>query len=340
MRARVLTVVLLSNLVLAGSGEVRAGGYHVAARYEVGGDGGWDYLTLDAEEGKLYVTRGDRVTVLDVGNGKAVGEIPGTKGVHGVALAKDLGRGFTSNGKANTATIFDLKTLAIRGEVKTGAKPDAIIFDPVTRRVFVFNGDSSDATAIDAAGGTVAGTVALGGAPEFAVADGKGTVYVNLEDKSEVVAFDARALKVKSRWPLAPCEEPTGLAMDTTKRRLYAGCHNQLMAVMDADSGKVLATLPIGAGVDATAFDAGTGLAFSSNGDGTLTVVREDMPGHFTVVENVTTQLGARTMALDPKTHKIYLVTKFGPPPPPSVEHPHPRGAVLPGTFVVLVLAD
>jgi DNA-binding beta-propeller fold protein YncE len=316
-------------------------GLHVIKSIPVSGEGGWDYLTLDSETRRLYITRGDHVTVLDIDTDKVVGEIKDTQGVHGVALAPDLKRGFTSNGRANTATIFDLGTLAKVGEVKTGSKPDAILYDPVTHRVFAFNGASSDATAIDAAAGTVAGTIALGGVPEFAVVDGKGSVYVNLEDKAEIVAIDARELKVKSRWSLAPGKEPTGLAIDTKKGRLFAGCHNELMVIVASDTGNVLATLPIGRGVDATAFDRASGLAFSSNGDGTLTVVKEDAPGHFVVVENVKTQAGARTMALDPRTHRIFLATaQFGPPPPPTAERPNPRAPALLNTFVIVVVGE
>jgi DNA-binding beta-propeller fold protein YncE len=236
-------------------------------------------------------------------------------------------------------TIFDLATLAPIGSVKTGANPDAILYEPTTHRVFAFNGRSHDAIAIEGATGAPAGTVALGGKPEFAVADGKGTIYVNIEDKAELVSLSSRDLNVVSRWPLAPCQEPTGLALDAAKRRLFVGCSNERMAVVDADTGKLLATLPIGRGVDGTAFDPGEGLAFSSNGEGTLTVVREDAPGHFVVVENVKTQPGARTLALDPVAHRIYLSTaRFGPPPPPTPGQPHPRGAVQPGSFVILVV--
>jgi DNA-binding beta-propeller fold protein YncE len=276
--------------------------------------------------------------VLDADAGTLVGELPDTPGVHGVALAPELGRGFTSNGRGATVTIFDLKSLRALGQAKTGTNPDAIVYDPASKRVFTFNGGSADATAIDAASGAVAGTIALNGRPEFAVADGAGRIYVNLEDKSKLLALDSRRPAVVSRWPLAPCEEPSGLAMDVRHQRLFIGCANQLMAVADALSGRIITTLPIGRGVDANAFDPETSLAFSSNGDGTLTVVREESPDKFTVVENVATQRGARTMALDPKTHNIFLVTaEFGPLPAPTPENPRPRPAIVPGSFVVLV---
>src|ERR1051325_9858406 len=255
-----------------------ATGYHLLKRIEVGGEGGWDYLTVDSAARRLYVSHATRVVVIDVDKGSVVGEIPDTKGVHGIAIAPELGRGFTSNGAAATATIFDLKTLNVLGQVKTGTNPDAIIYDPASRRVFAFNGRSNDATAIDAASGNVAGTLAVGGKPEFAVADGKGMVYVNIEDKSEIVAIDSNKLTVKARWPLAPGEEPSGLAMDRKARRLFAVCSNKKMIVMNADDGHVVADLPTGGGTDAAAFDPETNLAFSSNGEGTLTVVREDSP--------------------------------------------------------------
>jgi DNA-binding beta-propeller fold protein YncE len=308
-------------------------------KLEIGGDGGWDYLTMDSDGRRLYVSRATRVIVIDVDSGTVAGEIAGTNGVHGIAIASDLGRGFTSNGRDNTATIFDLKTLKKIGDVSTGKNPDAIIYDDASHRVFTFNGGSSDTTAIDAAKGEVAGTIALGGKPEFAAADGKGMVYVNIEDKSEVVAIDSKALTVKARWPLAPGEEPSGMSMDRKTRRLFVGCGNKKMIVMNADNGKVVADLPIGQGVDATAFDPSAKLAYSSNGEGTLTVVREDSPDKFTVLENATTQRGARTMAVDSKTHNVYLATaQFGPPPAPTAERPRPRPAMIPGSFVILVL--
>jgi DNA-binding beta-propeller fold protein YncE len=315
-------------------------GYHVIKKIPIGGEGFWDYLTMDSKARRLYISHSTHVVVYDPDTGTVAGDLPNTEGVHGIALVPELGRGFTSNGRANTVTIFDLKTLKEIGQVKTtGQNPDCIIFDPASRRIFTFNGRSGNSTVIDAPHGTVEGTIELGGKPEFATADGKGRVYVNLEDKSMVVALDSQQLKIVSRWPLAPCEEPSGMAIDREHRRLFIGCHNQMMAVMNADTGSVLTTLPIGRGVDANAFDPGTQLAFSSNGDGTLTVVHEDSPGQFNVVDNVETQRGARTMALDLKTHNIFLVTAdFGPPPAPTAENPHPRPAIVPGTFTLLVV--
>ena len=313
--------------------------YSVLKKVVLGGEGGWDYLICDSAARRIYISRGTHVMVVDADTYAVVGDIPGTEGVHGIALAPEFGRGFTSNGRSNTVTIFDLKTLKILGTAPTGNGPDAIMYDPASKRVFTFNGHGGDTTAIDAASGKTVGTVTLGGQPEFAVADGQGRIYNNLEDKSELVQIDSQKLTVTARWPLAPCEEPSGLAMDTEHRRLFAGCHNQMMAVINADSGKVLATPRIGQGVDANAFDAGIQFAFSSNGDGTLTIVREDSPEKFSPYANVATRRGARTMALDLKTHHVFLVTaEFGPPPAPTPEHPHPRPQAIPGTFTLLVV--
>jgi DNA-binding beta-propeller fold protein YncE len=311
-------------------------GYHLVKTISLPGDEGWDYLTVDGAARRVYVSHATHVVVVDADSGAIVGDIPDTAGVHGIALATDLGRGFTSNGRANTVTIFDLKTLKTLGTVKAGTNPDAIVYDSLSKRIFTMNGRSQDATAINAADGTVLGTIALGGKPEFAVADGKGTIFVNIEDKSELVQFDPQKLAVLHRWPLAPCTEPSGLAMDVASRRLFAGCDNKMMAVINADDGKVIATPPIGEGVDANAFDPSSGLAFASNGEGTLTVVHEDSPDKFSVLENVATKKSARTMALDPKTHRIFL---------PSAEFAAPaagerRGKMQPGSFAILVLEN
>ena len=334
-------LVLTSGFLLIGTSIVLAAGsgYHLVKKIPVGGEGGWDYLSFDDASRRLYIARATRVIVIDVDRATVVGEIRNTPGVHGIALAPELSRGFTSNGTAGSVTIFDLKTLKELGQTKTtGANPDAILYDPASRRVFTMNGRGNNSTAIDASTGTVAGTIALGGRPEFAVADGRGRLYVNLEDKAEELVIDSRKMEIVARWKMAPCEEPSGLAIDLDHRRLFAGCHNQIMLVMDADTGKVVTTVPIGRGVDANSFDPVTQFAFSSNGDGTLTVVHEDSPDKFTVLENVGTQRGARTMALDSKTHNVFLITaEFGPPSPPTPEQPRPRPTVLPNTFVVLV---
>jgi YVTN family beta-propeller protein len=316
-------------------------GYHLLKKVTLGGEGFWDYLIVDSANRHVFISHGTHVMVVDADTYAVVGDIPDTQGVHGIALAPDLGRGFTSNGRANTVTIFDLKTFKVLGTVATGQNPDAILYDPASKRVFTMNGRSGDSTAIDAATGKVAGTIPLGGKPEFATADGAGNVYVNIEDKSTVANIDSNALTVKNTWPLAPGEEASGMAIDIAHRRIFSGCHNKVMAVIDIGSGKVIATPPIGQGVDANAFDTGTGLAFSSNGDGTLTVVHEDSADKFTVVENVSTQRGARTMALDAKTHNVFLVTaEFGPPPPATADQPHPRPTMVPGSFTLLVFGQ
>jgi DNA-binding beta-propeller fold protein YncE len=316
-----------------------ASGYHVVNTYKLGGDGGWDYLTVDASTRRLYISRATHVMVVDADTGKSIGDIADTPGVHGIALAPELGRGFVSNGREGTVSIFDLKTLVTSSKVKVGENPDAILYDPATKRVFTFNGRSQDSTAIDAATGKVLGTIKLDGKPEFAASDAKGKIFVNIEDKSELTAIDPSKLEVTAKWPLAPCEEPSGLSIDRKNRRLFVGCGNKMMAVVDADSGKVLATPAIGDGVDATTFDAETGLAFASCGEGVLTVVKEESPDKFSVAENVPTQPGARTLALDAKTHNIFVVTaQFGPPPAATPDNPHPRRSVVPDSFVALVV--
>jgi DNA-binding beta-propeller fold protein YncE len=314
--------------------------YKVLKRATLGGEGGWDLLTVDPGGRHLYVSRGTRVMVVDADTLEPVGEIAGTNGVHGIAVAAGEGRGYTTNGRANASTIFDLKTLKPVGEAKTGENPDEVHYDPATHRVFAFNGRSGDVTVIDAKDGKVAGTIVLGGKPELAASDGKGTVFVNLEDKGEIVALDARDLKVKARWPLAPCQEPTGLALDAAHRRLFAACGNKMMAVVDADSGKVVTTVPIGEGPDGAAFDAERGLVFIPNGrDGTLTIVREVSPDKYEVAQTVETARSARTLALDPKSHNVYLVAaQFGAAPSPTTEQPRPRPAMVPGSFEVLVV--
>ena len=313
-------------------------GYKLLKKIKIGGEGGWDYIFDDSKNHRLYVSHATKVVVIDTDKDTIIGEIPNTNGVHGVAVAEDFGRGFTSNGRDNSVTIFDLKTLKPLDTVKVGENPDTIIYDAATKRIFTFNGRSSDATAIDAASGKVAGTIALGGRPEFAISDGKGTIFVNIEDKSEVVAFDSKKLEVKNRWSIAPGEEPSGLAFDAKTRRLFAVCANEKMIVLNADNGKIIADLPTGKGTDAAGFDPKTGFAFASNGAGTMTIVREDKNNKFSVVENIETQRGARTMTLDAKTGKIYLPTaEFGETPAPTKERPNPRPAIVPDSFVILI---
>lgn len=315
-------------------------GYHVSKEIKIGGEGGWDYLTMDTAARRLYVSHATRVIVLDVDAGKAIGEIPDTPGVHGIAIAPELNRGFTSNGRADTATIFDLKTLKPLGQVKTGQNPDAIQYEPVSGRVFTFNGRSKDATAFDAKTGNVEAAIPLGGKPEFSAADGKGKIYINIEDTSEIAEIDSRKLTVTKRYSIKPCEEPSGLAMDVKNRRVFSVCRNKIMVVSDPDSGTVLSSPAIGQGADGAGFDPGLGLAFSSNGaDGTITVVRE-ISGKWEVVENAASKRGARTMAVDTKTHNLYLPTaEFGPPPTPTAQTPRPRPAMLPDTFEIVVVS-
>jgi YVTN family beta-propeller protein len=326
-------------LLLAAAASPSPAPYTVTRRAVLGGDGGWDYITVDAAARRVFVARSTRVLVLDADTLELVGEIPDTPGVHGVAIASDVGRGFASNGRDNSATVFELGSLKTLAKIPTGTNPDALLYDAPTHRVFVFNGASGDITVIDAAKATVAGTIPVGGKLEAGVSDGAGHVYVNVEDKNQVAAVDARRMAVTARWPLKDCAEPTGLALDAAHRRLFSVCDGH-MAVLDADSGRQVATVPIGAGPDGAVFDAERQLAFSSNGrDGTVTVVRERAPDRVEVEETLPTQPSARTIALDTKTHALLLpAAQFGPRPPASASQPRPRPPVLPGTFTVLVV--
>jgi len=305
----ILAIVFALSFVAPGVVARGESAYSVVKKIPIPGQGSWDYLTVDEGARRLYVSHGTQVEVLDVDSGSIVGSIPNTPGVHGVAIAAEFGRGFVSDGQASTVTIFDLKTLKSLGEVATGKKPDAIIYDPATSRVFAFNGGSNSATVIDAATGKVAGTIDIGGGPEFAATDGTGHVYDNLEDESLVLKINSRDLKVEQRWPTAPCQSPSSMAIDRTNRRLFLGCRSHVMAVMNADTGQVITTLPIGDHVDATAFDPETRLIFNSNGEGTITVIYQDSPDKYSLVETVKTLPRAKTMALDPKTHQLFLST-------------------------------
>jgi YVTN family beta-propeller protein len=309
-----------------------ATGYHVVGEIKIGGEGGWDYLTADSAARRLYVSHATHVVVVDLDANKIVGDIPDTPGVHGIAIAPELNRGFVSNGRGNNVTIFDLKTLKEIAKVTTGENPDSIRYDSVSGRVFAFNGRSKSATAIDAKAGTVAATIPLPGKPEFSVADGKGKVYVNIEDTNEIVEIDAAKAAVLKKFALTGCDGPSGLAIDTKNRRLFSVCSNRVMAVSDPDAGKVVATPAIGAGSDGAAFDPGTGYAFSSNGDGTLTIVQQTA-GKYDVLENIATERGARTIAVDDKTHKVYLPTAKTAP-----SQGGGRPSYLPESFKVLVV--
>lgn len=313
-------------------------GYHVTRRIPVTGDGGWDYVTFDTARSRLFIARFTRVQVVDANSGQLVGEMQNTPGVHGVALAYGLNKGFTSNGRDTTVTVFDFVTLAPTKVIRvTGADPDGILYDSATKRIFTFNGRGENTTAIDAVGDTVAGTLALGGKPEAAVADGTGHIFVNIEDKSMIVEFDAAKLTILHSYALAPCEEPSGLAMDRVHGVLFTGCRNKMMGIVDAATGRILATPPTDDGTDGTAFDPVSGTAFSSNGAGTLTLVTQTTPGKF-ASENIPTATGARTMALDPKTHRVYLVTADFNPLPAAVVGQRQRRTMVPGSFVVLVV--
>jgi DNA-binding beta-propeller fold protein YncE len=336
------TLLLLSLLapahVRTATQSSGSSGYHLVKKVKLGGAGGWDYLEVEPATHRLFITRATHVIVVDPDQGKIIGDIPDTQGVHGIAFAAESNKGFTTNGRASNSTIFDLASLKVLGNAPTHKDPDALIYDPFSKRVFSFNGDANSSTAIDAASGKVAGTVALGGGPEFAASDSKGNIFVNLEDKSALVEFDAMTLKVKNTWPLAPCESPSGLAIDAAHEILVVGCRNKLMTFVDGNSGKILGSVPIGQGVDANRFDPVTGYAFASCGDGTLTIAHEDSPGTFSLLETIQTQRGARTMALDYATHTVYLVTaELGAAPASTPENPHPRPTIVPDTFTLLV---
>jgi DNA-binding beta-propeller fold protein YncE len=333
-----VSIVLLSAFALAFAA---TGGYHLLNKYPFGAAKGstreyFDYITVDSAARRVYVSHGTEIKVIDADNGSLIGNIAGLKQDHGVAIASEFGRGFITDGGQGKVVIFDLKTLKVTGEAKADADADSITYDPVSKRVFAMNGDPNSSTVIDAKSGAVVGTIALGGQPEFAVPDGRGTVYVNMEDKNEVVAIDSRALTIKSRWPVAPAGRPTALAMDTMHRRLFsAGRNPQLLVVMDADSGRVIQSFPISTGVDAAAYEPDTGMIFASTREGMVHVFHEDSPDKFSEVETVKTEVGAKTMGLDTKTHNLFLDTAdFGPPATSAAGRP---GAAVMGTFRVLV---
>jgi YVTN family beta-propeller protein len=331
----IAAVFFAASIAIAAAATVN---YHLASRQILGGDGGWDYLIYDASSKRLFLSRSTHVMVVDPAAGKVAGDIPNTPGVHGIAIAPELGKGFTSNGKDGTVTVFDLTSLAVTATIQTSGKnPDGIVYDPASKRVFAFNGASNDATVIDAVANTVVATIPLGGRPEFPAVDGRGMVYDNIESTSEIVSIDAKSAKLVSRFPLGTCQHPSGLSMDAPHRRLFTACTGE-MGVVDADSGAVVATVPTGAGTDATRYDEATGLAFASNGrDATLTVVREDDPNHFSLVQNAATVSGARTMALDPTSGKVFLVTAQMTENPSATSN-RDRYRAVPGTFELLTM--
>ena len=342
-RTHWLSLVVACGAAIVGFAAARpeAAGYHLVKKVVLGGEDGWDYIGVDSVSHQVFVPRHTHVMVVDP-DGKVVGDIPNTGWAHGIDFAPELKRGFTSNGVAASLTIFDLGTLQTVNTVKIPDRnPDDLVYDPGSKRVFTFNNaPDNDATAIDAMTAKVVGSLTLGGKPEAGQADGMGQIYVNVPSKSEVVVFDSNKLEVVARWPTAPCEGPSALAIDAAHRRLFAGCHNKMMAMINADTGKVVATVPIGQGVDANKFEPGTGFAFSSCGDGTITVAHEDSPDKLTVVQTIATEDGARTMALDTNNHNIYTVTaKRGPAPAATSANPHPREAVIPNTFTLLIFS-
>src|ERR1700722_10480463 len=336
-----VTVLILmgTSLLVAAANE-----YHLLKKYSFGAAEGstreyFDYITVDSAARRVYLSHGTEIKVLDADSGVVIGNITGLKQDHGVAVASEFGRGFISDGAQGKVIIFDLQTLKVTGEAKADKDADCVIYDPFSKRIFVMDGDPHNSTVIDAKSGSAVGTIELGGGPEFAVADGKGTVYINLEDKSEVVAVDSSTLKIKSRWTVAPAGAPTALAMDVEHHRLFsAGREPQMLVVLDSDSGKVLQSFPISGGVDAAAYEPETGLVFASTRDGMVHVFHEDSPDKYSEVETIKTEIGAKTMGLDIKTHNLFLDTAdFAPAPSPTAQNPHPRGTAIPGTFHVLV---
>jgi DNA-binding beta-propeller fold protein YncE len=318
---------------------VAAQSYHVVKTFTLGGDGGWDYIALDTVGHRLFIARQNRVMIVDPTDGKLLAEIPGLNRAHGIAFSYATNKGFATSGGDSSVVVFDLKSLQVLGRTTAAVDADAILYDPATKHIFTFNGDAGSSSVLDASTGQRIGTVDLGGKPEFGVSTGDGKLYANIEDSSAVVEIDPVAMKVTRRWSLAPCESPTGLAIDRTHHLLFSGCRNKVMAISDAGAGKLVTTVPIGQGVDGCRFDAGTQTAFASNGDGTITVIHEDAPDKFTVVGTVPTKRGARTMELDEKTHRLFTVSAdFGPPPAPSADRPHPRPPILPGTFALIEL--
>ena len=336
-------LILAGVLAFVGYGKAAAPNstYHLVKKVLLGGEGGWDYFTVDSPTHRILIPRGTHTMVLDP-DGKVIGDIPNMLGSHSIDLAPELKRMFATDGDAHSVSIYDLETLAPIREIKIpDRRTDGILYDPASKRVFAVNSPpGNDATAIDAKTGEILGSVPLGGKPETAQADGKGRIYVNNEDKNQIVEFDSKTLKVLNTWPMAGCNQPAGLAIDTVHKRLFAGCHSGIIAVVDYTNGKEVATIPIGQGVDANRFDPGTGLVFASCGDGTITVAHEDTPDKYTVVQTILTQRGARTMALDTRNHNVYTVTaELGPPPPATPENPRPRPTIVPNTFTLLIFS-
>ncbi len=313
--------------------------YHLTRDIKLGGDGRWDYVTLNSVGNRLFIARQTRVMVVDAATGKLLAEIPGLNGAHGTALVYPSGRGFATSGRDSSVIMFDLHSFRVLAHIKTADDADAVLYDPASKRVFTFNGDANTATAIDPESGKVLGNIDLGGKPEFGVSSGAGRLYVNIEDKGELAELDPVNLRVVRRWPLKDCEEPTGLAMDRAHGLLFSVCHSKVMVISDVRAGRTISSVAIGSGVDGAAFDPGTALAFASNGEGTITVVHEDSPTTFHVLSTAATRRGARTMTVDVRNHRLYTVTAdFGETPAPTENDPHPRPSLVPGTFSLLEL--
>jgi len=334
---KIIFALLCAGLLFSTSAIAQAPDHTLIRKTVIGGEGGWDYLMVDSENRRLYVSHSTQVEVLNADTHEKTGAITGLKGVHGIAVVPKKGRGITTNGRTNTATIFDLKTLKPITEITTGKNPDALLYDSFSDRVFVFNHSGGDATVIDISTGEVTGTVVLGGeGVEAGVSDEKGTIFVNLEDVNEVVSFDAKTLVVTNRWKI-PGEEPTGIAMDRETHRLFTVCHSETMIVLDSDNGKVIAQLPIGKRVDGIVFDPSTKLAYTSNGEGSISVIKENSANEFKVLETIKTEVGARTIAFDSKTKHVFVSSaQYGPVPAATKEMPNPRPPVIPGTFMIL----
>jgi YVTN family beta-propeller protein len=333
-------IVALGGVAFAAAPAGAQGPFHVEHIWQTGGDGGWDYMSVDPRSKLLFITRGDHVIVFNTAEGKQVAEIPGLHGIHCVVFSSDGIHGYITDGGANQVAVFNRKTEKIVARIPVGNHPDGEVFEPVTKTVWAFDGGSHDATVIDTKTNKVIATIPLPGRPEFPVADGRGHVFDNIESTSQLARLDAKTLKLTATWPLAPCDGPSGLSIDPAHRRLFSVCDNQTMAVVDADTGRVVTTLAIGTGPDASRFTADGEYALSTNGGtGTLTVVHEDSADHYSVVQTLTTKQGARTMAIDPDGRHLYTVTAdFGPPAAPTPQHPHPRRTIVPGTFEIIAI--
>ncbi len=331
MSGRTLVLTLAAGTILFAQSSSM---YRVAHTYVLGGDGGWDYIVPDPPNHRLFIARQNRLMVVDEDDGKLLGEVKGINGAHGTAVASDSGHGFATSGNDQSVVMFDLKTFQALGRIPAAEDADAVVFDSASNRVFTLNGDANSSTVIDARAGKLITNIALGGKPEYGVSAGDGKVYANLTDKNEVVEIDAKSATVSRRWSTAPCGQPVSMAIDTAKHRLFSGCRSGVMAVSDYQSGKVVATAPIGTGVDGAGFDAASGNAFASNANGTLTVIHQDTADKYHVTQNLETPQGSRNMGLDPTNHRVFLVSgKFGPAPAGSRRRP-----VLPGTFSLLVV--